>query len=77
MRYEGNNQYIQCPECGHKHELFVNGFEDREQTSIICGHTGYINKVRSPDDGCGALIGLKLTLSAKFTVYKMVEAGSL
>jgi hypothetical protein len=71
MRYEGNNQYVKCPECGHKHELFVNGFEDREMTTIRCGFTGDMNRVRSPNDGCGELIGLQLYLTAKFTVFKM------
>ncbi len=71
MRYEGKNQYVKCPDCGLKMELYPNSFRDREMDTIVCGNTGDVNRQRADDRGCGALFGLQLKYVANFSVFKM------
>lgn len=76
IRYEGGNQYVKCPECGLEMEVYPNSFKDRHMDHIRCGATGDVNRQRGNPKGCGGLFGLKLTLEANFTVYKMTQMAA-
>ena len=71
IRYEGPNQYIACPDCGLKMEVYPNAFKDRKMDHITCGATGDVNRQRGDSRGCGTLFGLKMVLYAHIEVYKM------
>jgi hypothetical protein len=52
-------------------EVYPSAFKDRQIEHIKCGATGDVNRQRGDSRGCGELFGLRMTLVAKFEIYKM------
>ncbi len=72
MKYQGSNLFENCPYCNEEIEIFPDKLEDGVITSVRHASTRDM-KIRTPQKGCGNIIGIKISLFPKLTLYKLEE----